>query len=111
MPIDLINPFAIESHNVASSKEMGSRIIGSFLPYVIILMALTGAMYPAIDLTAGEKERGTMETLLVAGVDRMDIVLGKFLTVFCASLVTISLTVCSMAVSAYVALRIIPEMG
>jgi len=111
MPIEMINPFNIESHNIASRKEMGSQVIAAFLPYIIILMALTGAMYPAIDLTAGEKERGTLETLLVAGVDRMDIVLGKFLTVFCASLVTIILTVGSMAVTASLSLKAIPEIG
>ena len=74
-------------------------IAGSFLPYIVILMALTGAMYPAIDLTAGEKERGTLETLLVSSVNRIDIVLGKFLTVFTASIVTATLAVGSMAVT------------
>jgi sodium transport system permease protein len=111
IPIELINPFTIESHNIASRKEMGGMVIGSFLPYVIILMSLTGAMYPAIDLTAGEKERGTLETLLVAGVDRIDIVIGKFLTVFTTSVVTVTLTICSMAVSGYVALKQVPEFG
>ncbi len=111
IPVTLTKPFTIESHNIASSKEMGGRVIGSFLPYVIILMSLTGAMYPAIDLTAGEKERGTLETLLVAGVDRMDIVLGKFLTVFSTSIVTVILTVGSMAVSTFIALKNIPEIA
>ena len=111
IPIELINPFTIESHNIASRKEMGGMVIGSFLPYLIILMSLTGAMYPAIDLTAGEKERGTLETLLVAGVDRMDIVIGKFLTVFSTSIVTVALTIGSMAVSAAVALKQVPEFA
>ena len=49
------------------------------------MMSLTGAFYPAIDLCAGEKERGTMETLLISPASRTEIVLGKFLTVMLAS--------------------------
>jgi len=95
---DLVKLFNVNRQNV-SSEEMGRYLAAMVLPYVIILMALTGAMYPAIDLTAGEKERGTLETLLVSGVARMDIVLGKFLTVFTASAVTSALTVGSLAAS------------
>ena len=60
---------------------------------------MTGAMYPAIDLTAGEKERGTMETILSSPVSRLDLVLGKFLLVFSASLTTAILSVTSMGIS------------
>jgi len=49
-----------------------------FLPYIILLLCIQGAMYPAMDLTAGEKERNTIETLLVNPVSRLDIVLGKY---------------------------------
>ncbi len=52
------------------------------------MMSLTGAFYPAIDLCAGEKERGTMETLLISPASRAEIVLGKFLTVVLASMMT-----------------------
>jgi sodium transport system permease protein len=58
-------------------------------------------MYPAIDLTAGEKERGTMETILSSPVSRLDLVLGKFLLVFSASLTTAILSVISMGSSFY----------
>jgi sodium transport system permease protein len=70
-----------------------------FVPYFVILLCLTGAIYPAIDLTAGEKERGTMETILSSPVSRTDLVFGKFLTVLTASLATAFLAVLSMAVS------------
>ncbi len=97
---ELVRPFVMMRMNIASAEEMGSFIAGSFLPYLLILMCLTGAMYAAIDLTAGEKERGTLETLLVSGVSRLDIVLGKFLTVFTASVVTCILMVGSLALTA-----------
>ncbi len=50
-------------------------------PFLLVMMSLTGAFYPAVDLCAGEKERGTMETLLISPASRAEIVLGKFLTV------------------------------
>jgi len=56
-------------------------------------------MYPAMDLTAGEKERGTMETILSSPISRLDLVLGKFFLVLTASLVTAALSVVSMGVS------------
>jgi sodium transport system permease protein len=75
------------------------------LPYLVILMCLTGAMYPAMDLTAGEKERGTMETILTSRVSRTHLVLGKFLLVLTASIATALLAVTSMGVSSVAAAR------
>jgi len=66
---------------------------------MIILLSIMGAMYPAIDLTAGEKERGTLETLLVSPVGRMEMVLGKFLTIMTASLSTATLSLLSLYVT------------
>ena len=66
---------------------------------MVILLCMTGAMYPAMDLTAGEKERGTIETILCSPVSRTHLVLGKFLMVLTASVATAVLSVSSMAVS------------
>jgi sodium transport system permease protein len=63
------------------------------LPYLMIVMCLAGAIYPAIDLTAGEKERGTLETLLSSPVARTHLVLGKGLVVLTASLATAALSI------------------
>jgi sodium transport system permease protein len=73
------------------------------VPYFIIFLCLSGAMYPAMDLTAGEKERGTMETLLCSPTSRTDIVLAKFLVVLTGSLSSVILSLMSMGVSATVA--------
>ncbi len=94
---ELVRPFLMMSRNIASPEQMGRFATGFILPYMVIIMVLTGAMYPAIDLTAGEKERGTLETLLVSGVSRVDIVFGKFLTVLTASLVTAVLAIASLS--------------
>ena len=58
------------------------------MPYFIIVLCLSGAMYPAMDLTAGEKERGTIETILSSPVSRVHLVLGKFFMVLTAALFT-----------------------
>ncbi len=74
-------------HNLAPPKKMAGKVSGTFLPYVLAIFLFMGAMYPAIDLTAGEKERGTMETLLMVPVKRSHIVLGKFFTVMTISFI------------------------
>jgi sodium transport system permease protein len=75
---DVVHGIDIKKHNIASMKEQFGKQIGGFLPYIFILFCFMGAMYPAIDLGAGEKERGTLETLLTAPVNRFHILLGKF---------------------------------
>ena len=99
LPTTLISPFDIKQENVAPPEKVGGASIGGFIGYMVIILSMTGAMYPAIDLTAGEKERGTMETILCSPVSRLDLVLGKFLLVFSASLTTAILSVTSLGLS------------
>jgi sodium transport system permease protein len=99
LPDTLVHPFEIKQQNVASPEKVGGALIGGLVPYFIILLCLTGAMYPAMDLTAGEKERGTIETILCSPVSRTHLVLGKFLMVLTASVATGVLSVISMIVS------------
>jgi len=83
--------------NVASEQRRGGELLGMLLPFVLIVMSLLGGLYPAIDLTAGEKERGTMQTLMCAPVDAHEIILGKFLTVWAIALITALVNVVSLA--------------
>jgi sodium transport system permease protein len=96
---EVVKPFEVKRQNVAPPEKVGGNLIGGLIPYIIIILCFTGAMYPAIDLTAGEKERGTMETLLCSPVHRVNIVLGKFLMVMTASIATMCLTLLSTGVS------------
>jgi len=73
-----LEPVKINHRNIASEKEMIGKLAGGWLPYMFILYCFMGAMYPALDLGAGEKERGTIETLLTSPAGRMEILLGKF---------------------------------
>jgi sodium transport system permease protein len=99
LPESLVHPFDIEQQNVAPAEKVGGAVLGGLVPYFVILLCLTGAMYPAMDLTAGEKERGTMETILCSPISRTHLVLGKFLMVLTASVATAVLSLTSMAIS------------
>ena len=107
----LLQPVQIQKENLAPQEKMSGFFLSMFLPYLIMIMALTGAMYPAIDLTAGEKERGTMETLLVSPASRGEIATGKFLTVFTASLVTALVSTASMVITASTSISKFREIG
>ncbi|HEV2305298.1 MAG TPA: ABC transporter permease [Candidatus Acidoferrales bacterium] len=99
LPANLMDPFTVKSKNVAPPSKVGAALFGGWIPYLIIIFSFTGATYPAMDLTAGEKERGTMETILSSPVSRTDIVMGKFLTVVTASVLTAILSLISMGAS------------
>jgi sodium transport system permease protein len=108
LPKSLLKPFHVEQQNVVSAEKVAGETYGGLIPYLAILMCMTGAMYPAMDLTAGEKERGTMETILSSPIKRTHLVLGKFLLVFTASLATATLSVISMGASFAVLSRLVP---
>jgi sodium transport system permease protein len=107
----ILHPVRIEAENLASKEKMGGFMLGMFLPYMVVILAMVGAMYPAIDLTAGEKERGTLETILVTPVSRLDIATGKFLTVMTASVITIVLATASMSISASLGMGQMSKFG
>jgi sodium transport system permease protein len=102
VPSSIIKPFEVKQENVAPPEKVSGAALGGILGYMVILLSMTGAIYPAIDLTAGEKERGTMETILSSPISRLDLVLGKFFLVLSASLTTAILAIFSMGTSFYV---------
>ena len=93
----VLTPFTSKRVNVASEKKMSGLVFGSALGYVVILLMFTGAMYPAIDMTAGEKERRTLEAVLASPAGRNEIVLGKIAATATAAFITALLTLGSMA--------------
>ncbi len=107
----LLHPFAVQDENLATDQQQQGDLMGSLLGYLLISMMLMGAFYPAIDLTAGEKERGTMETLLVSPASRADIVYGKFLTVMTIALMTALLNLLSLGGSLYFMLRMVGNLA
>lgn len=103
---NLFDAVAIEKVDVASMKERLGKLAGGYLPYLFIIFGFMGAMYPGIDLGAGEKERGTLETLLSSPASRLEIVLGKFFVVMLAGVATALISM----VGLYVAVRMFPEI-
>jgi sodium transport system permease protein len=96
---DILKPFEINNQNVASAQKLAGNELGAMLPYLIIIMCFMGAMYPAIDLAAGEKERGTLETLLVSPASRGEFVMGKYLVVLTTAIVAALLSMASLTFS------------
>ena len=99
LPPAYTEPIRIKPVDVATEAELGSSIWARLFPFLLVMMSLTGAFYPAVDICAGEKERGTMETLLISPASRTEIVLGKFFTVLLASVLTALLNLLSMALT------------
>lgn len=93
---EYVQPLDIKEVNVATSQKMGGFIVGRFLPMLMVIMVLAGSIYPAIDMTAGEKERGTLETILTSPATRAEIVIGKFMTVTLIAILTGLLNLGSM---------------
>ncbi len=89
----------LRSDNVAPQKRRAGMILGTMLGAMLIAITMIGGFYSAIDLTAGEKERGTMQTLLCAPVRTTEIIAGKFLAVWTQSLVASLVNVASMGVA------------
>ncbi|MBL8152110.1 MAG: ABC transporter permease, partial [Blastocatellia bacterium] len=91
--------FTFESENVATKREMGQFVLGLILPFFIIVMLALGGFYPAIDSTAGEREKSTWETIITTAASRTEIVLAKYLYVSTMSLLAGMLNLAAMLFS------------
>ncbi len=99
LPATLAKPVDPELLDVAIARQVSASLWSKLFPTLLIIMAVTGAFYPAVDVAAGEKERGTMETLLISPAARSEIVLGKFFTVVTFSVSTVLLNLLSMGIT------------
>jgi sodium transport system permease protein len=99
LPPTAAQPVEFEREDVAKAAQRNAAMWSKILPFVLLIWALTGAFYPAIDLCAGEKERGTLETLLCSPAQRTEIVTGKLLTVMLFSTATSILNLLSMGLT------------
>lgn len=84
-----------------ASNDRAESPLSAFVPLMLVLMTMTGAVYPAIDLTAGERERGTLEMLLAAPVPRSELLLGKFVAVFSVAVLTALINLTAMILTLY----------
>lgn len=93
-------PAATERHPVGYAGAPNFSL-AALIPLILVLMTVTGAVYPAIDLTAGERERGTLETLIAAPVPRLGLLLAKYVAVLTVALLTAIINLVGMAVTAH----------
>jgi sodium transport system permease protein len=110
LDVAIVNAVRLEEHDIASAKERIGKAIGGMVPYFFVIFCFMGAMYPAIDLAAGEKERGTMETLLTAPVSRFQILLGKFAVVVLTGMLSAAISVAGMYFAVLQFKEIPPEL-
>ena len=103
---ETLTPFEITKVDIATAKEQLGKMVGGFLPYIFIIFCFTACMYPAIDLITGEKEKGTMETLLSSPASRFQILIGKMLTISIVGLSAALMTIVGMVVG----LKFLPDI-
>lgn len=96
LPATFARPLVVADSSVATAEQAGGYTLGRFLPLLLVMMTLLGAFYPAIDMAAGEKERGTLETLLTAAVPAREIVAGKFAAVALIGMLAATANLASM---------------
>jgi sodium transport system permease protein len=106
-----IEPVIVNAQDEATEEQQSGSMLGRILGYILILMTLTGAFQAAIDLTAGEKERGTLETLLVSPATREEIVMGKFYATVTGALISATLNLVSMGVTMAYVFNLVGERG
>ncbi len=105
----VMNPIIVNDKDIASSEQSAGSMLGTILPFLLVFSLLIGTMYPAIDTTAGEKERGTLETLLTLPVSNREIIIAKFLTVALIGIISAILNVVSMGFMAFYMFHIMKD--
>ena len=93
-----VNPISINKEDLTTEEESAGSIFGAILALFFVMYVMTGSMYPAIDLGAGEKERGTMETLISTNISSVDIIIGKMLSVTTSAVLTATFSMLGFAI-------------
>ena len=111
LSIDYIQPVNTQWLDISTDERKTGSILGMLLPYIIVILIFIGAMHSAIDITAGEKERGTMATLLVSQLSRMEIVIGKYFTVITISATSMLLGLLGLSIAFLTPAYILGELS
>lgn len=95
-PDEILSPIKVSYEDMASNEESAGSLLGTIIPFMLVVSLILGTMYPAIDTTAGERERGTLETVLTLPVSNQELIMSKFLTVATIGVVSAVLNILSM---------------
>jgi sodium transport system permease protein len=101
-----LEPLVISAKDTASKRQVGSYVLSLLVPVLLVIMLPQGAYYSTLDTVVGERERGTLETLVTSPLTRGEILLGKFLFVTLSSLVSFLLNFASLAIFLAFALKL-----
>lgn len=95
-PDEILSPIKVSYEDMASNEESAGSLLGTIIPFMLVVSLILGTMYPAIDTTAGERERGTLETVLTLPVSNQELIMSKFLTVATIGVISAVLNILSM---------------
>lgn len=108
--LSVLHPFARHEISAATTAEAVRTHAAPALPFIVLVLAVASAMAPATDLLAGERDRGTLETLLALPLKRRDVVVGKLLVVMAAALVAVLLNLLSLGATAGLLAKQLPAV-
>lgn len=95
---EYVNPIIIDEEDLTTEEESAGSIFGAILALFFVMYVMSGSTYPAVDLGAGEKERGTMETLISTNISSVDIIIGKMLSVTTSAVLTATFSMLGFAI-------------
>jgi sodium transport system permease protein len=110
LPASTLTPVDFAPEDLSPTQQRGGYVLGSVLPLLVLVTIMMGALYPAIDVTAGEKERGTIQTLFTAPVRAGEVVAGKYAAVVVLGIITGAANLGSIALVFGHNLILAPEM-
>lgn len=112
LPTTLVEPFQINEIDIASDQQKKDKTmeetvqsIGGFIPYVFIIFCFMGCMYPGIDLFTGEKEKGTLETILTAPIARFQLLFAKMGVVALVGLIAATLSIIGIIIGVEISIE------
>lgn len=103
---EILEPIDYVRQDTATSEQSLGSIMGMILPFMLVISLLMGTMYPAIDTTAGERERGTLETILTLPVTNRQLIVSKFITVAMIGMISAFFNILSMGGIAFYMYRV-----
>jgi sodium transport system permease protein len=105
---EFLQPLKLATKNVAGKKKTTSNLVGRILPLMLIFLIVIGGFYPAITMTAGEKEHGTLPTILCSPISHLELLGGKYLAIMVITLIGVSLNVGSISAVIYFGMAELP---
>ena len=111
VPQKILNPIVYKEQDIASKEQTTGNLLGMVLPMLLVISLLMGTMYPAIDATAGEKVRGTLETLLTLPVTNRELIISKFFTVAMIGIASALLNLISMGLMGIYMVKLVGSLG